>query len=123
MIASWMRSIKGQRRATFRPKFWFDIQFKRTLNETAEIVTQYLAKRLVDLRGRRLAPQTVTKLGLNHVEGRFHVRAFVVLLHEPSLIVFVVVIHLPPKGALRFHLFFCPAIALSRRHAPPRCST
>lgn len=93
----------------FPPKLGFDVQFVHTLNQTTNVVTEYFTESFIDLRRLGLAPQTVTELCFDHGERRFDVALFVVLLHEPVLIVLIVEVHPTPEG--------CSCCAL-----PGRCS-
>jgi hypothetical protein len=54
-------------------------------------VRQYFAQGFVNLCRARLASQTVAKLTLDHMEGRFDIAALVVALHETFLIKRIVV--------------------------------
>ena len=65
---------------------------------------QNLTERLVGLRGLRATAKRVAKLCLDHAECRFDVAALVVLLHEPLMIEFIVVVHLSPQSAFAFPL-------------------
>jgi hypothetical protein len=67
-------------------------------NEATDIVTKNLTKSLIDLRGFGLASKAIAELGFDHAEGSFDVAALVILLHKPSLVEFVVVVHLTPEG-------------------------
>ena len=78
---------------------------------------QNLAQRLVDLRCLSLTSQRVANLRLDHAERRFHIAPLVVLLKEPPLIKFIVVIHLPPKVTLALPLCFLILTSHSR-HTP-----
>lgn len=69
-------------------------------------MTQDFAEGFVDLRCLGFASQTVTKFRLDDAEGGFNVAPLVVLLQEPPLIEFVIMIHLPPKGAFTLPLRF-----------------
>ena len=90
----------------FTPEFRLHIQLVHALNQTTDVMTEYLAERLVDLRGFRFASQAVSKLRFDHAERGFNVAPLVVLLEEPLLVEFVIVIHLPPKVTLTLPLRF-----------------
>jgi hypothetical protein len=86
------------------PKLRIDFQFVDGLNQAADVMTENLTKGFVDLSGRGLTAKRVTELRFDHVEGGFDVAALVVLLHEPTLVELIVVIHLTPEFALLFPL-------------------
>ena len=81
------------------PKLRLQSQLEHALNQTADVVAKYFAKCLVDLRPLRFASQKVAELRLDHVERRFDIRAFVVALHKPLLVVRVEVKHALEKIA------------------------
>jgi hypothetical protein len=53
-------------RIVLLPKVGFDSQLIHTVDEDAEVVTENLAKCLVDLRGLRPATEVRLKLALDH---------------------------------------------------------
>lgn len=55
------------------PESRLDAEFVHRLNQAAKVMRQDFAECFVDLRRARLASETVTKLGLDHVKGRFDV--------------------------------------------------
>ena len=72
------------------------------MDEAADVMAEHLTERLIDLC--RLSPtsQGIPELRFNHVKGSFRVGAFMILRHEPFLIVREVVKHLLPRLALLF---------------------
>src|ERR1041385_178995 len=80
--------------SNFLPKLRLQIQLKHALNQTTDVVAEYLAKRLVDLRRLCLTPQRIPELRLYHVERAFNIRPLVIVRHETLLIVRVEVKHL-----------------------------
>ena len=56
-----------------------------------------LSKNLVDLRGRRLGANAGSKLGLNHVERRFHIRPLMVVREEFLAVVGEKLVHFAPQ--------------------------
>ena len=87
-------------RLLYGPELRLQIKLVHALNKTADIVAENFKERLVDLRDLGSASQTISKLRLDHREGRFDVAALVVLLEKPFLVVAVVVIHPTPKFTL-----------------------
>lgn len=67
-------------------------------------MAKHLTQRLIHLCGFGLAAECVAKLRFDHVERGFDVAALVVLLHEPFVVVAVVVIETTPQSALAFPL-------------------
>lgn len=62
-------------------------------------MAENFAECFVDLGCLSLAAERVAKLRLDHVKRGFDVTPLVVLLHEPRLIVAIVMIHPTPEGA------------------------
>ena len=60
-------------------------------------MTQNFTKSLIDLRRYGLASQLIPELCFDDMEGRFDVRAFVIVLHELLCVVAVVVKHSFPN--------------------------
>ena len=81
-------------------------------------MTENFAECFIDLCCLSLTAERVTKLRLDHVKRGFDVAPLVVLLHEPTLVVAVVVIHATPEGALAFPLRF---LAYPRFPERPHC--
>ena len=71
-------------------------------DKTTDVMTQHLTERFVYLCSTGLASDLISKLRLNHVEATLNIRALVVILHKPLLIVLEVMKHLFPdrKGVL-----------------------
>jgi hypothetical protein len=69
------------------------------MNKRDKVMTQNLTQSLVNHRHVGLAAETVPKLPLHHAEGRFDVRALVVVLQKLGLSKLKVVVHLPPGFA------------------------
>src|SRR5919107_3320659 len=84
----------------FFPELRPQIQLIHGLNQATDVVAEYLTKRLVDLRRLSLTPHAIPELRLYHVEGRLHVAALVIRLHEAFVIEGVEVVHALPKLAL-----------------------
>ena len=61
-------------------------------------MTQNLDQDLVNLGYRRLRPDGATELGLDHREGRFHVRSLVVVGQEFGPVEVVVVVRPLPQA-------------------------
>ena len=81
---------------SLRPKLRLHLQFIHALNDAADVMTENLAESFVDLGGLRLTSERVAKFRFDHCERRFDIAAFVIVLHEPFLIVAIEVIHAFP---------------------------
>lgn len=60
-------------------------------------MTKNLGENLVDLRVGRLGADAGAKLGLNHVEGRLHIRPLMVVREEFLAVVREKLVHLAPQ--------------------------
>ena len=70
------------------------------LDHTADVVAQHLSPDLIGHRRRGLAAHRIPELGFDHVEGRLHVRALVIVGQEFLTVQAVEVEHLSPHPAL-----------------------
>ena len=61
-------------------KFRRDVQFMGRLDHNTEVMTKHLTQGFVNLRRERLAAESLTKLRLDHVKGRFDVGSLVIVL-------------------------------------------
>ena len=78
------------------PKARFDSQFISRLYEATKVMTKDFAQCFIGLSGESLASQIPAKLCLDHAEGGFDVRAFVIPLIELFTVHLVVVKHSMP---------------------------
>lgn len=68
------------------------------LNDHAQVVTKYLAQRLIDLRGHGLTPQPLAELRFDHMECGFHVRSLVIVAQEFFAVLHVEMVHAIPQS-------------------------
>ena len=64
------------------PEHRVNSQFVHFVDEDNKIVTQDFTERFIQHGGIGLAPQSVSKLPLNHAEDRFHIGTEMVVLQE-----------------------------------------
>src|ERR1041384_7505091 len=77
----------AQNSSSLTPKLRLEVQFKHGLNQDHDVMAQHLAECFIDLRRLGFASEAIAKLCLDHHERGFDVAAFVVVLHEPLLVV------------------------------------
>ncbi len=58
--------VKGQITTVSVPEMWLNAQFIHRLNDYADVMTENLTKRLVDLSRFGFAPQGNPELGFDH---------------------------------------------------------